>query len=212
MRSRPLALGGLLAGGLLGVVAAAQPWWRATGDGVAVTFSGSEATAGLSHALAIVVLAGWVLILVLRAPGRRFLGALLTLAGAGMLVTGVWRPRPSSEAVLSQVREVSLIDQFALGATAWPWLYASAGLLVAGAAVLVLLTASRWARSVDRFERTGPGAATLSPDADPADVWRAMDAGVDPTSLDVRDGTGGDRMDDAPRTEKSPTRSTPQVE
>ena len=67
MRSRPLALGGLLAGGLLGVVASARPWWRATGDGVAVTFSGSEATAGLSQALAIVVLAGWVLILVLRA-------------------------------------------------------------------------------------------------------------------------------------------------
>ena len=212
MRSRPLALGVLVAGGLLGVVAAAQPWWRATGDGVAVTFSGSEATAGLSQAIAIVVLAGWVLILVLRAPGRRVVGALLSLAGAGMLLTGVSRPRPSAEAVLSEVREVSLIDQFALGATAWPWLYALAGLLVAGAAVLVLLTASRWPRSVDRFERTGPGAVTLSPDADPADVWRAMDAGVDPTSLDVREATRGDRMDDAHRAEKSPTRSTPQVE
>ena len=212
MRTRPLALGGLAAGGLLGVVAASQPWWRATGDGVAVTFSGSEATAGLSQALAIVVLAGWVLILVLRAAGRRILGLVLTLAGAGMLVTGVWRPRPSAEAVLTQVREVSLIDQVALQATAWPWLYALAGLLVAGAAVLVLLTAARWPQRVDRFERTGPGSEALSPDADPAEVWRALDAGVDPTSLDVREDTRGDRMEDAPRAEQSPNRSSPQVE
>lgn len=212
MRSRPLALGGLAAGGLLGVVTASQPWWRATGDGVAVTFSGSEATAGLSQALAIVVLVGWVLVLVLRTPGRRFLGAALALAGAGMLVTGVGRPRPSPEAVLTQVREVSLIDQFALGATGWPWLYAAAGLLVAAAAVLVLLTADRWPLRVDRFERTGSGPVALGPDADAAEVWRAMDAGVDPTSLDVRDDTRGDRMDDAPRAEKSPTRSAPQVE
>jgi len=212
MRPRPLALGGLAAGGVLGVVAAAQPWWRASGDGVAVTFSGSEATAGLSQALAIVVLAGWVLVLVLRTPGRRFLGAVLALAGAGMLATGVWRPQPSTEAVLAQVRQVSLIDQFALGGTGWPWLYAAAGFLVASAAVLVLLTAARWPLRVDRFERTGSGPVNLGPDADAADVWRAMDAGVDPTSIEVHDGNPGDTMDDAPRAEKSATRSLPQVE
>lgn len=210
MRPRPLALGFLAAGGLLGVVAAAQPWWRATGDGVAVAFSGTEATAGLSQALAVVVLAGWVLILVLRARGRRVLAAVLTLAGVGMLVTGVWRPRPSTAAVLTQVREVSLIDQFALAGTPWPWIYACAGLLVTAAAVLVVHTAARWP-SVDRFERTGPAAPAVSSDADPADVWRAMDAGVDPTSLDVREDTRGDRMEDARRAEK-PTRSSPQVE
>jgi uncharacterized membrane protein (TIGR02234 family) len=212
MRSRPLALGGLAVGALAGMVSSAQPWWRATGDGVAVTFSGSEASGGLSQALAVVVLAGWVLVLVLRARGRRVLGALLSLVGAGMVATGVLRPRPSPETVLAQVRAVSLIDQFALRTTGWPVLYVCAGLLVTAAAGLVVLTAARWPLRVDRFERTGPGAVALDAETDPAEVWRAMDAGIDPTSLDVREDPRGDRMADAPRAEKSPTRSSHQAE
>ena len=205
MRSRASALGLLLAGGALALVASAQPWWRAVGEGVSVGFKGSEATGGLSQALAVVVLAGTLLILVLRARGRRIVGGLLIAAGAGVVALGVLRVRPSADAVRTQVREVSLVDQFALTGTAWPWVYAAAGLLVLAGAVSVVINAPRWRASAARFER-GSNAAKPSVATDPADVWRALDAGEDPTieaareaaeDPDVRKGPTGDTMENA---------------
>ena len=88
MRSRALAFGCLLLGGGLALVGSAQPWWRAVGEGVVVKFSGTQATGGLSQALAIVALAGTLLMLALRTRGRRVIGALLLLVGAGIAVVG----------------------------------------------------------------------------------------------------------------------------
>jgi uncharacterized membrane protein (TIGR02234 family) len=176
------ALAGLLLGAGLGLVAGAQPWWRAVGEGVSVKFSGTDATAGLSQALAVVVLAGTLLALVLRARGRRVVGALLALAGAGGALLGALRPRPSAGAVRSQVREVSLADQFALDPTAWPWVFALSGVVVLGAATLMLATAGRWPVRTARFDRSPTAAAGRLPDLDdPAAVWRSLDSGVDPT-------------------------------
>ncbi len=179
MRRRATALALLLAGGALGLVSSAQPWWRAVGPGIAVRFTGTEATGGLSQALGAVVLAGTLLILVLRVRGRRVLGSLLILAGGGMVLTGVARVRPSAEAVRTQVREVSLADQFALTGTSWPWGYAAAGLLALIGALLVIMNAPRWRASAARFER--PVDAPVVDADDPAEVWRALDQGVDPT-------------------------------
>ena len=201
MRSRASALGLLLTGGALALVASAQPWWRAIGEGVSVGFKGSEATGGLSQALAVVVLPGTLLILALRARGRRIVGGLLIAAGAGMVALGVLRVRPSADAVRTQVREVSLVDQFALTGTAWPWVYAAAGLLVLTGAVSVIINAPRWRASAARFER-GSNAARPSVATDPADVWRALDAGEDPTIEAV-----GEAADD-PDVQKSPTGDT----
>ena len=88
-RLRSLALGGLALGAVLALVAGSRAWWRAAGTGVSVAFTGTEATGGLAQALALVALAGVLLALVLRARGRRVLGGLLLLAGAGALVLGL---------------------------------------------------------------------------------------------------------------------------
>ena len=53
----------------------------------------------------------------------------------GWSLLGALRVRPSADAVRTQVREVSLADQFALTGTAWPWVYAAAGVLVLAGAV-----------------------------------------------------------------------------
>jgi hypothetical protein len=177
VRGRALVPG--LLGGVLALVTGAQPWWRASGEGVAVSFSGTETTAGLAQALGVVALVGWLLVLVLRTRGRQVLAALLVLTAVGIVLVGVVRPQPSAEAVRTQVREVSLADQFALGSTGWSYGYAATGLLVLAGAVLVLLTAPRWPQRTDRFSRAVP-VATLASD-DPAAVWRAQDAGLDPT-------------------------------
>lgn len=171
---------GLVLGGGLAIVAAAQPWFRAVGQDLSVAITGIESTAGLSQALAVVTLAGTLLMLVLRVRGRRVVAVLLALTGLAIALIGVLRIRPSSEAVLTQVREVSLADQFALDATAWPWIFAAAGVLVLGGALLTLVTAGRWPTRADRFEREGP-ARPVAPTDEPADVWKAMDAGMDPT-------------------------------
>lgn len=181
MRSRPLALGGLAVGAVLALVAASRAWWRAAGTGVSVSFPGTEATGGLAQALALVVLAGALLGLVVRSRGRRVLGVLLALAGAGVVVLGVLRPRPSSSTVQSRVLQVSLADQFALVGTPWPYVYAAAGALVLAAAVLMTATAARWPTRAARFERSPGAAAAVDPD-DPATLWRSLDAGVDPTT------------------------------
>ena len=110
MRSRALAFSCLLIGGALALIGSGQPWWRAAGEGVVLKFSGTQATGGLSQALAVVALAGTVLMLALRTRGRRIIGALLVLVGAGLAVVGGLGLRPSADAIGSQVHEVTLAD------------------------------------------------------------------------------------------------------
>jgi uncharacterized membrane protein (TIGR02234 family) len=179
MRSRALAFGCLLSGGALALIANAQPWWRATGDGLAVTFTGTQATAGLSQALAIVALAGTLLMLALRARGRRVVGALLAVLGLGIGLAGGLRVQPSADAVRSQVREVSLVEAFRLSTTAWPWIFALSGVLIVVGAAVTMITAGSWPARSNRFE-LDQAAPTTSDES--AELWRAMDAGVDPTS------------------------------
>jgi hypothetical protein len=178
LSSRSVSLTGLLAGGLLGLVAAGQAWWRAVGSGVSVSLSGSAATGGLATALAVVVPAGVLLVLTLGTRGRRAVGVLVALAGIGMLVTGAFRSRPTAATVRDKMAAVSLIDSFTLHATAWGSLYAAAGALVAGAALLLVLTAGSWPLRTARFDRR---TAAVDLAEDPAQAWRALDAGVDPT-------------------------------
>ena len=84
LRSRALLPG--LSGGVLALVTGSQPWWRATGEGVTATFTGTESTAGLASALAVVALAGWLLVLVLRTRGHQVVALLLGLTtGRGAL-------------------------------------------------------------------------------------------------------------------------------
>lgn len=207
-RGPTLAL--LLLGAGVGFVATAQPWWRADAGGAAVTFSGSDVTGGLGQALSAVGLAGVLLVLVLRRRGRRVLAVLLALTGLGMVAAGVLQSAPDAATVRSRVRQVSLTDQFALQATAWPWIFAAAGLLVLLGAGLLWWGAARWPERGARYERStaAPAGDPIRPDAgsapfDPTRAWKDLDAGRDPTAdPDVRPRRGRDTMDpthDIPR-------------
>ena len=201
LTGRGPTLASLLAGAGLGFVAAAQPWWRASGAGADVSFSGSDATGGLSQALAAVTLAGVLLVLVLRRRGRSILAVVLALTGLGMIAAGVLQTAPDAEAVRNRVRQVSLTDQFALSTSVWPWIFAVAGVVVVGGAVLLWIGAGRWAERSDRFARTAElstGPADLN--EDPNRAWKDLDAGRDPTGEpdahdpDVHDGPEGVTM------------------
>jgi hypothetical protein len=152
MRSRAVAYATLVAGGVLALVASAQ-------------------SAGLSQALALAGLAGALLLLALRAGGRRIMGGALALLGLGIVAAGV-------TAALG-------------GPDRWPIGYAVAGALVAIGGMVTLLTGTRWPSRAERFETRD----------EPADLWRAQDAGLDPTAdpvdpddPDVRKTPARDRM------------------
>ena len=152
MRSRAVAYTALLAGGVLGLVAGGS-------------------AAALSRALAVAGLAGALLMLALRARGRRIIGGALALLGLGIVAAGV-------------TAALAGPDQWAVG-------YAVAGALVATGGVLTLLTSPRWPSRAERFENRD----------EPLDLWRAQDAGLDPTAdpvdpddPDVRNTPARDRM------------------
>lgn len=159
------------AGAIAALAFAAQPWWEITGvaagtdapnvglGGAAgrIGLSGNAATAGLAAALATVCLVGTVLALTLRRLGRRVLAVILALLAVGMVVAGVAHPRPSDAIILEELRKTTLTDAWTSAATVWPWLYAVAGVLVVGGAVLVFGSAgspSKVERGAARFERT----------------------------------------------------------
>lgn len=220
MRSRALAFGCLLIGGALALVASAQSWWRATGEGAAVKFTGTQATAGLSQALAIVALAGTLLMLALRTRGRRVVGALLVFVGLGLALVGGLRLRPSPDAVRIQAHDVSLADTFRLNTTAWPWIFAFAGVLIAVGGVVTMITAASWLSRSDRFQpRLSQTVPATSEDS--AELWKAMDAGLDPTADDhdtpkrddpeVRDRRPGDTMDGTGQAQQLPWSPTSHI-
>src|SRR4029450_2255234 len=133
------------------------------------------------------------------------------LVGAAIAIVGGLRLQPSAEAVRSRGREVSLTDAFQLTATAWPWVFALSGLLVAGGAVLTMITASAWPSASDRFQARAARPEGSASD-DPAELWKAMDAGLDPTTHasgeakvphpDVQDRAAGATMEDTGRQER----------
>jgi len=180
MRSRVLAFGCLLVGGVLALMASAQPWWRATGDGVVVRFTGTQVTGGLTQALAIVALAGTLLMLVLQVRGRRVVAAMLFLVGVALVLAGALRLQPSADAVRGQMREVNLVDAFQLSVTAWPWLFMLSGVLVVSGAIVTMISAARWPSRSRGFDPASSAGQPVNLD-DPAELWKALDAGTDPT-------------------------------
>ena len=213
MKSRGLAFGFLLAGGALALIASAQPWWCGIGEAAGVKFTGSQSTGGLSQALAIVALAGALLMLALRSRGRRMVAALLLVAGVGIALVGGFGLRPRPDAVRSQLGHVSLLDNFGLTATAWPWIFALAGLLIVGGALVTIITAGNWPAGSDRFQ-TRSDKAQAATSEEPAELWKAMDAGVDPTLNDrdtltpadpkMRNRSAGDTMDATEQAQQLP--------
>lgn len=234
MKSRVLVFGCLLVGDVLALMSSAQPWWRATGEGVVVKFTGTQVTGGLSQALGIVALAGTLLMLVLQVRGCRVVAAMLLVVGVGLVLAGALRLQPSADAVRSQVREISLVDAFQLSLTAWPWLFILSGALIVSGAALTMITAARWPSRSRSFSPAPSVGEPVNAD-DPAELWKAMDAGADPTiaadfprdareaedtdDLDtprgddpkVRDRRSGDTMDPTEQVQQLPWSPTSQI-
>jgi hypothetical protein len=230
MKWRGLAFGCLIGGGALALIASPQPWWRGLGDAAAVKLVGNQVTGGLSQALPIVALAGTLLMLVLRTRGRRQVGAVLLVVGVAVGLVGAIAVQPRPDVVRGQLGQVGLQGTVGLTATAWPPIFALAGLMIAGGAALTMITVDSWPVASDRFQ---PGLGKTTSD-ESAELWKAMDAGVDPTintpaakntddhdpspaaDPEMRDRRAGDTMDGTEQAQPLPwsptSHSTDQVQ
>ncbi|HWD82274.1 MAG TPA: Trp biosynthesis-associated membrane protein [Kribbella sp.] len=122
-------------------------------------------------------LAAVVAVVVMKLGGtllRRVLGGLVALLGAAAVLVAL-SVRPDG-AELSRLRpELSdvLANQVTQSTGPAPWLALAGGIALVAAGLLTVLTAHRWRRPTARYER--------DPAAAPADQWKAIDAGEDPT-------------------------------
>ncbi|MEE6260716.1 Trp biosynthesis-associated membrane protein [Plantactinospora sonchi] len=128
-------------------------------------------------ALALVGLAAAGAVLATRGLGRRLVGVLLTLVGAGLLAGGVYGGFGLAPGGIS---------------VGWPVLCALGGLLTAAAGVVTAVRGAGWPVMGARYERSRPGGGPAKADRTPetADrvegrrttaAWDALDRGEDPT-------------------------------
>ncbi|MEZ0093102.1 TIGR02234 family membrane protein [Streptacidiphilus sp. EB129] len=189
---RSLALMLLLTvlGAALVLLAVGQTWARGTvdfqGTRVAVSAGGSQTT-GLPGALALVGLAAAVAVFAVRGAARRAVGLLLALAGAAAAVAAVTGAAGDDALNRRAVAAVGLSRAVATGVShsVWPWAAAVGGLLLLAAGLLVLVRGRDWPGMSSRYEAPAKPAVTKTtrnnPDS-PADLWKALDRGEDPTT------------------------------
>lgn len=154
-------------------VGASGRTWRQVG---AVALTGDQLTGDLARGLGLLGLAAWALLLVVAGTGRRIVGVLEALIGAG-LVAAIAGSDSLPAGLQGRGVTAAALAGAPLRAPGWLALTAAI-LLVLGGAALALL--GRWwpqrrSRFTRRPDRTGGP-------QEPRDVWAAMDRGEDPTA------------------------------
>lgn len=177
-------LGCLVAGGLA-LLAAGRGWVGFVVNQPPLPSAHETATghtvAAVVAPLAIVVLAGVVAFPATRGLGRRLAGALVALAGAGLVAAAVTTAASPAHAVAGEAaRLTGRLDARASSAavTGWPWLVVVCGVLAVTAGLLALLFARDWPAMGRRYEAGAPA----SRGDDPASMWDRLDRGDDPTT------------------------------
>lgn len=176
-----------LAGATLAAVAGARDWSRATGRaaGVDVTAvaKGSE-SAPLVVALALVALAAWGVVLVVRSRARRVVSVIGALAAAGVVVSTVLNAgRAQDDAVRALVAKGVAGDAFTSSLTGWYYVAAVGGVLALAAFVVAVVAAPRWPAMGSKYD--APATRAEAQTAEPVteqEMWRALDDGRDPTA------------------------------
>jgi hypothetical protein len=173
-----------LTAGVLASVAGTQPWASAAGgtaaDGSAAYTSSLAATADSGEvpaatALALVTLACWGVVLVTRGRFRQYVAALGLMAALGTVVAVVVAFDGAPDSVRSAYQDLGIAAaEVDVARTGWFWVGATAA--VAG--LVAWLAAVRWVRDWPEMGRRYDTPA----DSPPEDLWKAIDAGHDPTS------------------------------
>ncbi|MGN6130335.1 MAG: Trp biosynthesis-associated membrane protein [Nocardioidaceae bacterium] len=183
MRDRtyaPTVLAGL-GGGALAAGAGTNDWAHAEGDaaGVAVraVAKGSEA-APLAVALALVALAAWGVVLVLRGRVRRAVAVVGGLAALGVVVATLTATGTTRRTALTALAGKGATGDTHAALAAWFFVAAAGGLLCLASFAVAVVRAPGWPAMGSKYD--APATRAERPASD-QDLWRAMDEGRDPT-------------------------------
>lgn len=184
MRDRtfgPTVLVGLGAAALT-AVASGQEWARSTGDAagveVSATVTGAD-TAPLALALALVALAAWGVLLVVRGRVRRVVAVIGAIAAAGVLAVLVDAFDGAQDDSLAAVMAKGTTgDVFSSTLTTWYWTTGVAALLALVSLAVAAAKSPGWPAMGSRYDSP---AERRQPDTE-EDLWRALDRGDDPTA------------------------------
>ncbi|MER5867284.1 TIGR02234 family membrane protein [Kitasatospora sp. NPDC002040] len=171
-------------GAVLVLTAVSRVWAEGTAGGLAVEVTGS-AVSGLPGGLALVGLASAVAVFAVRGAGKAVVGALVALAGAGAAVAAVLGATDPAALNGEAAKKLALVSAQAeqVSHTAWPWVAALGGLLLALAGLLTVRYGRGWPALGSRYEAPARKAAPKAKrGGTPAELWQALDRGEDPTS------------------------------
>ncbi|WP_017557886.1 Trp biosynthesis-associated membrane protein [Nocardiopsis baichengensis] len=188
-REYTTALAATAAGAAALITAAGQTWATGTVEmagplaAAPVEVDGAAAAPGAA-AMGWAGLAAVAALLATRGRARTVAGALLAVFGAGALV-GVWSGTRASALNASAAEATTAQGDLGALHVAWGWpaLAALGGAVLLAAGAAAALRGPGWPAMGSRYDRHG-APATTSQDgpADPADLWKSLDAGEDPTA------------------------------
>jgi uncharacterized membrane protein (TIGR02234 family) len=172
----PTVLTGL-AGAAVATAAATRVWAEATTreTGLRTVAAEGADVAPAVLPLALVALAVWGTVLVLRRRGRRVVAVLGVLAAGAAGVTALLAAPTSADVARELLGDAG---QVSTTTTAWPYLAVAGCLVSALASVVTFLQAPRWPEMSSRYDAPGDG----PPGTTTTDMWKALDAGQDPTA------------------------------
>jgi uncharacterized membrane protein (TIGR02234 family) len=177
-RGLGIAVTGCVLGGAVALFAVGRVWLHYTvpRNGLAdlrATATG-HATAGAAGTLALVVLAGVVVLPATRGLGRRVAGVLVALAGLGIGYVAVL-----TIAFTTDQLDAPDASTYTDGrATAWPWIALVAGVVAIATGVFAALASGGWPAMGRRYE---PAGAAKQRPATETSIWDRLDEGDDPT-------------------------------
>jgi len=176
-----------LAGAALVLAVAGRTWADGTvvvqGTRIAVEVSGNTISKATS-ALALLGAAGALAVFATRTFGRVVVGALITIAGLGVIAFAVdgARDRSALDSQAADKAAVEGVRAIDVGHAIWPWFAVLGGVLILLAGAATLARGRRWPGMSNRYEApAGKRAEATRTTATNADLWNAMDRGEDPT-------------------------------
>lgn len=171
-----------LAATVLTAVAATRDWATATGDASGIKVDAVAAGAESSPptaALALVALAAWGALLVLRGRVRRAVAVIGLLSVVGALTGLVTAFDGAQDDALDALAGQGTGDVATASLTGWYWATGVGGVLAALAFGVAVARSPRWPAMGSRYD--APSARAEAPRSE-EDIWRAIDDGRDPTS------------------------------
>ena len=176
----PIVLAGLAAAALT-CVAAGKPWFRANIDYkllAGVADPDKSADMPLALALSLVVLAGWGALLVTRGRVRRAVSAVALLAAIGVAACVVVAPFTLPDQVRDNLLDAS---DASVPPTGWYFTAAVAVAVSIVALAFAWLRVQTWPAMSSRYDAPATGAGEATVGSTGTDLWKALDAGHDPT-------------------------------